>query len=765
MSAAGTPGRRGLTAWIDDLALGVRLSVAGGRSGWARLAMIAAGVGLGVAMLLTATAMPTAGAARSDRSAAREPGPRVAAPGPDTLLHGEVPSQWGAIRIDGRLLQPEGDRAPVPPGLERHPAPGEMVVSPALAALLDSPDAGLLRERWDARVVGTIAPEGLAGPSDHLFYQGADHLDADSYGVARIDRFGGQDFGEPGGLPPALLVLAILGLVVLLLPVMIFVTTAVRFGSESRDRQLAAIRLVGADGATTRRIAAGETLAGTVLGMVVGALLFLASRHLVGDLLPAGYDFFPADLRPVPALVALVALAVPTAAVLVTLSALRRVMIEPLGVVRRGGERRRRLWWRLLPPAAGLLLLIPLLDGLPENGNALVEARITAGVTLLLVGVVLLLPWLVQVVVRRLGGGGVAWELAVRRLQLDSDTAVRAVAGIAVSVAGIIAVQGLLGSTQTAFAGRHGDTDRFQASVAFYGQPAGWPAGRAASALADTPGVDAVDAVSHLRTDPDAPDPVSVRIAGCDALRHYADLPTCADGDSFVAAGRERPAIAPGTTLTFQDEGVESRWTVPTGMRGVAQYDPLLGTDILVTPGAFDAAHVPYTFLVGLDPADPEAIEHLRNTAHRIDPFAHLLDFDDPYHDSVFAMVERALRAGAVALLLLIGASMLVNVLEQLRERRRLLAVLATFGTRRRTLSGSVLYQVAIPVLLGLSLAVATGSALAAILLAVVDEPIAFDWAAIAGVAGTAAVMVLAVTAATLPLLWRLTRAEGLRAE
>ncbi|BCL14589.1 hypothetical protein [Micromonospora sagamiensis] len=65
----------------------------------------------------------------------------------------------------------------------------------------------------------------------------------------------------------------------------------------------------------------------------------------------------------------------------------------------------------------------------------------------------------------------------------------------------------------------------------------------------------------------------------------------------------------------------------------------------------------------------------------------------------------------------------------------------------------------------GLSLAVATGSALAAILLAVIDEPIAFDWAAIAGVSGTAAVMVLAVTGAALPLLWRLTRAEGLRTE
>ncbi|MEV7229529.1 ABC transporter permease [Polymorphospora sp. NPDC051019] len=764
MSAASTPGRRGSTAWIGDLVLGVRLSVAGGRYGWARLAMIAVGVGLGVAMLLAASAVPTVGMARSDRSTARTPGPEVTERGSDTLLTAEIRSHYRNVLINGRLLWPEGEQAPLPPGVPRQLAHGEMIVSPALAELLNSPGAGLLRERWDARVVGIIEAEGLVGPRDHFFYLGSDRLTDESFGAERITAFGGRPQQGQDGLPLVLLVLAVLGLVVLLLPVLIFVTTAVRFGSEARDRQLAAIRLVGADGAMTRRIAAGETLVGTALGMAIGALVFLGAGQLIGDLLPARFGFFPADLRPVPTLAVLIGLAVPTAAVLVTLSALRRVMIEPLGVVRRGGERRRRLWWRLIPPAVGLLLLYPLLGDLQDSGGS-IEAQVTAGVTLLLVGVVLLLPWLVQVVVRRLGGGGVAWELAVRRLQLDSDTAVRAVAGIAVSVAGVIAVQGVLGAAQAQLATSYGPTDRFQATM-YMMLPPDDIRPDLTTVLTDVPGVRAITGVSHLYGDPDAPNYIHLRIADCNALRQYAELPSCTDGDSFATSDRDNLSSGPASTITVRGGDGEHQWTVPADIRTVRQYDAFGGADFLLTPAALGAPiPAPDIALVGLDPGDPEAIERVRNVMADIDPFALVQTFDDRRDASQLATFEQALRVGAVALLVLIGASMLVNIVEQLRERRRLLAALTAVGTRRRTLSESVVYQVAIPVLLGLILAVTTGGALAAVLLAMVNEPISFNWAAIAGVSGTAAVMVLAVTAGSLPLLWRLTRAEGLRTE
>jgi ABC-type antimicrobial peptide transport system permease subunit len=108
---------------------------------------------------------------------------------------------------------------------------------------------------------------------------------------------------------------------------------------------------------------------------------------------------------------------------------------------------------------------------------------------------------------------------------------------------------------------------------------------------------------------------------------------------------------------------------------------------------------------------------------------------------------------------------MLVNVIEQLRERRQLLAVLVAFGTRRRTLGGSVLFQVAIPVVLGLALAVLTGSVLALALQAAVEAPLTFDWQGVGLTSGTAALVVLLTTAGSLPLLWRLTRPGNLRSE
>jgi hypothetical protein len=45
------------------------------------------------------------------------------------------------------------------------------------------------------------------------------------------------------------------------------------------------------------------------------------------------------------------------------------------------------------------------------------------GRVLLLLGETALLPWVVETVVNRLGSGGVAWQLAIRRLQRRSRSA------------------------------------------------------------------------------------------------------------------------------------------------------------------------------------------------------------------------------------------------------------------------------------------------------------------------------------------------------
>ncbi|MCW2505042.1 MAG: putative permease [Actinomycetia bacterium] len=759
--------------WGSELALGVRLSVAGGRSGWVRLAMISLGVGLGVAMLFLAATLPAVTAVRDARVTARTVDPQQSIPrAADTLLTSEIKSEFRGRAIYGQQLQPEGDRAPLPPGVSRRLAPGEMVVSPALGELLASGDGALLRDRWPARIVGTIGPAGLSGPQEYAVYLGTDRL-TDTTGH-RVRSFGKS--WDDGGMSPLLVLLGVVGLVVLLLPVMIFVTTAVRFGGEARDRQLAALRLVGADAAMTRRIAAGETLAGALLGLAVGGLLYLAVGLLLSRFVPPGLSFYPSDFRPVPVLAVLVVVLVPVVAVLVTLSALRRVVVEPLGVVRRSGDRRRRLWWRLVLPVAGLALLYPMRNGLSGQSTGF-EYQVMAGVAALLVGVALLLPWVVDAVVRRLGGGSVAWQLAVRRLQLDSGTAVRAVSGIAVSVAGAIALQGLLAAVEAQFSPETGrDTAQFQSDVMLR-QPLD-PSGSWVRALRSTPGVRAVGPTSSFRAAaagaaPDAD--TTLTVGDCDVLRLFARLDSCADGDSFIVTAPGTAALRPGTyavrerSLPATDPSAQS-WTLPAAARTVpAHADPGLDAQsgLMATPGALAGLKRPLAddVYVGVDPSDPDALDRVRNAAAHLDPSVLVWPVDPRSIENALASIRQGLLAGATALLLLIGASMLVNVAEQLRERRRLLAVLVAFGTRRATLTGSVLYQMAIPVALGLGLAVLTGSGLAMVMQALASAPISADWFGIGATSAVAALVVLLTTAASLPLLWRLTRPGGLRSE
>ncbi|MEV4281834.1 FtsX-like permease family protein [Actinoplanes xinjiangensis] len=753
---------------MTSLLLGVRLSVAGGRSGWLRLALIAVGVGLGVGMLLVLAATPTAVAAREERRNDRATGAVVEQAGPGTLLALTVETRFRREVVRGRILRPDGDRAPVPPGLDRIPAAGELFVSPALAGLIAGPGGSVLAERWSARVAGTIAPDGLSGPDEMWFYVGSDTLTTED-GAERFAAFGA---GGPPTTDATIVVLAVIGAVILLMPVLAFVTTAVRFGSESRERQLAAIRLVGADSRMTRLIASGDTLVGALLGLAVGGAVFLGLRRVVGGLLPADFSPYPSDLRPVSILLVVILAIVPAGAVLVTLAALRRVVIEPLGVVRQGVTRRRRLWWRLIPPGVGLALLYPLLGGMPDEIGDATRAQLAAGAILLLTGVVVLLPWLVQALVRRLGGGGVGWQLGIRRLQMDSDSAVRAVSGIAVSVAGIIAVQGLLGASIAATGGSQPPAERFQAVVHTNGADGtGW-----AAALTGTPGVVEVRTSGYGYLRADARDPIGalVRVGDCEVLRQYAALPSCTDGDGFraVMPGWDDTVTNPGSTFFGADDDAPlSRWTVPAGLPEVTLYPSEAGpSSYLATPAALkirpDLGGLNTDgYLIRLDPADPDAIERVRNTMARLAPAAPLQLFGDQRIGDQFAGARQVAQACAVLLLLFIGASMLVNVTEQLRERRRMLAVLAAFGTRRRTLSASVLYQVAIPASVGLLLAVGVGSALSAVLLAATGAPVTFDWAAVAAMTGTVAAMIMAVTGAGLPLLFRLLTVRELRSE
>ncbi|AVH61174.1 ABC transporter permease [Streptomyces dengpaensis] len=766
--------------------MGVKFAMTGGREAWVRVTLTAFGVGLGVALLLLTTAIPSALANRNDRGRDRDDwmfSGEVMERSDRTLILGRVDTTFHDQDIRGRLLQPEGDRAPLPPGVEQFPAAGDMVVSPALGRMLKSSDGTLLRERLPYRVTGTIADVGLIDPHELSYYAGTKDLNATSEsagGVDRIDAFGSTS--PPERLDPILLLLVLIVFVVLLMPVGVFIAAAVRFGGERRDRRLAALRLIGADGRMTRRIAAGEALAGALLGLLLGAGFFLMGRQLVGMVSVFGMSVYPGDLTPTPALVVLVALAVPAAAVAVTLFALRGVVIEPLGVVRAARPPRRRLWWRLLLPLAGLAMLYPMIGQGRDNGQ-FNEYLVVGGVVLLLVGVTALLPWLVEAVVARLNSGGVSWQLAVRRLQLSSGTAARMVNGIAVAVAGAIALQMLFAGVDDDYTkASANDLTRAQMSLDV---PEKVTAAEAVQALSRTRGVTDTTTLStaSLGNGRDEPEQyASVTVGDCAALREAAKLPSCSDGDVFAVRNApydeytEQLSKA-GASLYIDpssgsdEKGREIAWTVPKDIKRADAHKDPQGNErggFLFTPGALPkgaASAASATVYLSLDASVPEAREFVRNAAAKLDPLAHPQTWSATEQSNRFTSIRTGLFVGATCVLILIGASLLVSQLEQLRERKKLLSSLVAFGTRRRTLSLSVLWQTAIPIALGLILATAVGLSLGTVLLKMTNTPVGVDWASVLSMTGIGAGVVVLVTALSLPPLIRLMRPDGLRTE
>ncbi|GGU36910.1 ABC transporter permease [Streptomyces lavendofoliae] len=772
---------------IRDLLLGARFAVTGGRPGWTRTLLTALGVGSGVALLLIAASVPSVLEGRDTRHQNRDlTSGESGAPRSDrSFLHAAADTLFHERPVRGLLLRPDGARAPAPPGVAAPPGPGEMVVSPALGRLLASPEGTLLKERLPYEEAGRIGDAGLVGPTELVYYAYGTGL-TDATADGRGDGFG-HNVGVDRPSSAFLLLLVVVACVVLLLPVLVFVATAARFGGEQRDRRLATLRLVGADIAMTRRIAAGETLAGAVLGLLTGAGLFALARRFAGRVTVWDVNAFPADVTPAPALAALVAVVVPVCAVLVTLVALRGVAIEPLGVARGATPRPRRVWWRLLLVAAGLAVLwaagpVPLVE------TAVDAVPVAAGALLALTGVTTLLPWLIERVVRSLRGGPVPWQLAVRRLQLSSGTAARTVSGIVVAAAGAIALQMLFTAVQSDFM-RPTNLDTARAQLSLRDRATGAGAARElAGELAAARGVTGVAAVLEAsvrrpgppRAGEDFVPSTALTVADCPSLRELARLPSCRDGDVFIARARggDGPDDAylaetarPGARVDLHDErAAPLLWRVPATARTVeGRTDPMGWSSfgILATPAAIDAGTLDdpaLTAWVRLDPAVPEAEEHARNAAARFSPTVRVDALRDMKRDRRFTSVGRGVFAAATLTMALVAVSLLVSTVEQLRTRRRPLSVLVAFGTRRSTLAWSVLWQTAVPVALGMALAVVGGLGLGTLLLRLIGKGVS-DWWAFLPVVGVATGLVLAVTLLSLPPLWRLMRPDGLRTE
>jgi ABC-type lipoprotein release transport system permease subunit len=774
-----------LRGWASDVALGVRLAVGGGRTALTRLALSSIGIGLAVAVLLVMASIGTIDENRSDRRFSMLPNTQPVEGVSPTHFQNSY-NEFRGQQIEMNFVRGTAPDSPKPDGLPTLPKEGEMYASPALAELLGSDEGELLRPRFPEKIVGTLDQSLVQMPGDLVAWIGADKtLESDGNGYFGAAYSFGWD--QPASdLDLTLLTMLLIGAVVVLLPLFIFVSSASRIAGAERDRRLSALRLVGGGSRQVRRIATAESLVSAVIGLLLGTGVFLVARQFAEEISVVGERAYVSDVVPAPFLVVVIVVLVPAVAVLTALFALRRTIIEPLGVVRQSKPVRRRAWWRFGLIAAGIVLMTTQLG--MERGDEPWAYAVSGGAALLLIGVPVLLPWLLERVVSRVKGGPPSWMLAIRRLQLDSGTSARVVGGVAVVLAGTIALQTVLLSMEGGLRLPGANTGGDQPStVEISTGPMESEAILDAVVKAD--GVRSAQMVRQASGyEPGSNDrSYGVAVLDCAAMRELVGVRDCKDGDVFeLPEGyMPNPIPAPGTALEFReyqntvdgtwDENnyeVTGTWTMPAGAKKITPRGPTYAM-VLVTPGALNGEPVPgdsasVVAQVGKD-LTPDQLEGIRNAVADYRWNAWI----SPYNvgpalttaQQAFLTIRNALFAAALFTLFVACVSLLVLAVEHIRERRRPLAVLAASGVPTGVLGRSLLWQMVLPIVLGVVVALVTGLGLAAIVMDLTEEALILDWSGVALMCAGATVMTLLVSALTLPFLKRATRLNTIRTE
>ncbi|HZM82117.1 MAG TPA: FtsX-like permease family protein, partial [Candidatus Limnocylindrales bacterium] len=423
-----------------SLLLGLRMALTGGRESVARMVLMTIGIAVGMLLLLLSLTGLPARQTHIDRLAWHRTTGQSPPTAPDGAWWVAVTDRYAGqdvIRVNVAAL---GPRPPVPPGVRRLPGPGEVVLSPALAELVRNVPDDQLRDRFPGRVIGTIGDEGLIGPAELVGIVGRTPEEMENIHGA-LEIRGIEQPGEPLDLYE--LVGIMHGIVAMLIvgPVMVFVWVCTRIGGVRREQRFAAIRLAGASRWQIAALAAIETAAATLTGILLGWLGFQVSRPIVAGQMTLGHSasIFPQDLA-VPAWQVILAMSAVMALSLgTTLVALRPAQITPLGVRQRARKRPPRLW-RLAPLAAGMLGLWYSSQASLDQANG-ITTPLVAAVSLfsplsILVGLVLAGPLVCLWVGRGLArlSGGVATVIVANRIAVDPYSTFRAVSGSAVAM-------------------------------------------------------------------------------------------------------------------------------------------------------------------------------------------------------------------------------------------------------------------------------------------------------------------------------------------
>jgi hypothetical protein len=379
--------------------VGLQLTLRSGREALARLAVTTVAVAVGVALLLGVLAEFHAFQNESSRqcwSCTQGSSVPATLPARGDLWNDSIDFYQGQTitRLD---VAPLGGDAPVPPGISALPGAGQYYASPALAALLRTVPADQLGDRFPGRLIGTIGQAGLAGPDQLAIYIGYTPQALNAIGASWVTSIGTAPVQEV--FTPFFRYLFAAGVLAVIFPMLVLISTATRLAASRREERFAAVRLVGGTPADVRQIAAVESMISAFAGVVLGIGIWLAVRPLVADSELIGTRYWPSTVTPAAWDYAAMLFGVPVIAMAAALFSLRRVQISPLGVSRRATPKRPTSW-RLTGLALGVALYCL---GLAHTSKQTLSPFILIGLLLTMGGLVIAGPWLTSATVRLFG--------------------------------------------------------------------------------------------------------------------------------------------------------------------------------------------------------------------------------------------------------------------------------------------------------------------------------------------------------------------------
>ncbi|WP_426503160.1 FtsX-like permease family protein [Dactylosporangium sp. McL0621] len=718
---------------------GLRLALAGGREALLRFAVIAAAVALGTGLLVSTIAGLRAVDAQAGRASwlrgEQAPGAQTADPvvwaGREDMFAGT-----GMWRIDVGL---KGPNPPAVPGIPRLPDPGQYYVSRPLHDLIATVPVDQLAARFPGHEAGIIDADALTSP-DSL--------------VAVV----GRTPGEVGGIPraheltsvstaPLKIPTAALDLVLsvvaggLLFPLLVFVGTATRLSAARREQRFAAMRLIGATPRQVTQLAAVEAGAAAVAGTIVGFALFPLLRAAMAAVPITTERFFPDDLSPGLGMGVLIALGVPLGAVAAAALAMRRVRISPLGVARQVTPKPPRAW-RLIPVVAGLAELAYFIGRTPDTSNGQTAAFLP-GFLVTMVGLVIAGPWLTMTGARLLARRArrLPALVAARRLADNPQAAFRAISGVMLALFVVSVATGVITTMNDERGVRY--SDLAAVTLVQYSGDNNLPQ----DAPARLRGVEGVTFALVLHDNPDNGPGMLSNIIACTELARIPQYGRCAPGAEYatiwgnlvgwdrIRSGAGARTVWPTVPITAEQVAALPYDTIVVGLDGTAAAAERARTALELAYPVFEV---------------PPATDLERGTNSR----------------SQMQLFQRLADVIMLFSLPIAGCSLAVSVAGGIADRKRPFSLLRLTGVPLRALRRVVALESVVPLLAAAVLAGATGFGAAQLFLRAqmgynLTAPSLSFYALVAlGLAVS-----LAIIAATLPLLERVTGPETARNE